>query len=93
MINPAYKTIHDCAVDCGYFFSAILPLQPELNTGVWHEILREEDQTGEGRKAAFDAISLSSPAATASAIAPSVEQRQNKPGTGKNSAATGNVRK
>ena len=51
VINPAYKTIHDGAVDCDYFLSAVLPLQPELNTGVWHEILREESQTGEGWKA------------------------------------------
>ena len=93
LINPAYKTIHDGTVDCDYFLSADLPLQPELNTGVWHEILREEDQTGEGRKAAFDAISLSSPAATASAIVPSVEQRLNKPGIGKSSAAIGSVKK
>ena len=46
LINPAYKTIHDGAVDCDYFLSTVLPLQPELNTGVWYEILREEGQTG-----------------------------------------------
>ena len=50
VINPAYKTIHDGAVNCDYFLSTVLPLQPELNTGLWHEILREEDQTGEGWK-------------------------------------------
>ena len=50
MINPAYKTIQDGALDCDYFLSAVLPLQPELNTAVWHELLREEDQAGEGWK-------------------------------------------
>lgn len=47
VINPAYQKIHDGVVDCDYFLSTVLPLQPELNTVVWHEILREEDQTGE----------------------------------------------
>ena len=50
VINPAYKTIYDGALDCDYFLSAVLPLQPELNTAVWHELLREEDQAGEGWK-------------------------------------------
>lgn len=50
VINPAYQTIHDGAVDCDYFLSAVLPLQPELNTAVWHEIFREEGQAGEGWK-------------------------------------------
>lgn len=50
VINPAYQTIHDGAVDCDYFLSAVLPLQPELNAAVWHEILRGEDQAGEGWK-------------------------------------------
>lgn len=50
VINPAYQAIHDGAIDCDYFLSAVLPLQPELNTAVWHEILREEGQTGEGWK-------------------------------------------
>ena len=50
VINPTYKMIHDGAVDCDYFLSAVLPLQPELNAGVWHEILREESQTGEDWK-------------------------------------------
>ena len=47
ILSPTYKTIHDGAVDCDYFLSAVLPLQPELNAGVWHEMLREEDQVGE----------------------------------------------
>ena len=50
VINPAYQTIHRGAVDCDYFLSAVLPLQPELNTAVLHEILREEGQAGEGWK-------------------------------------------
>ena len=50
VVNPAYQTIHDGAVDCDYFLSAVLPLQPELNTAVWHEIFREEGQAGEGWK-------------------------------------------
>ncbi len=50
MINPAYQTIHDGAVNCDYFLEAVLPMQPELNTAVWHELLREEGQAGEGWK-------------------------------------------
>lgn len=50
VINPAYKTIHDGAVDCDCFLSAVLPLQPELNTTVWHEVLRDADQAGDGWK-------------------------------------------
>ncbi len=37
-------------MNCDYFLRAVLPLQPELNTAVWHELLREEDQGGEGWK-------------------------------------------
>ena len=47
VINPAYQKIHDGVIDCDYFLSTVLPLQPELNTVVWHEILRAEDQNGE----------------------------------------------
>ena len=47
MIDPAYKTIHDGAMYCDYFLRAVLPLQPELNTAVWHELLWEEEQAGE----------------------------------------------
>ncbi len=50
VLNPAYKTIHDGAVDCDYFLFAVLPLELELNTAVWHEIYREEGQAGEGWK-------------------------------------------
>ena len=50
VISPAYKSIHDGAVGCDYFLEAVLPLQPELNTAVWYELLREEDQAGEGWK-------------------------------------------
>ena len=38
------------AVDCDHFLLAVLPLDPELNTAVWHEIYRREDQAGEGWK-------------------------------------------
>ena len=34
VINPAYRTIHDGAVNCDYFLRAVLPLQPELNTAI-----------------------------------------------------------
>lgn len=50
VLNPAYKTIHDGAVACDYFLLAVLPLDAELNTAVWHEIYREEGQAGEGWK-------------------------------------------
>ena len=50
VLNPAYKTIHDGAVHCDYFLLAALPLNVELNTAVWHEVYREEDQAGEGWK-------------------------------------------
>ena len=50
VISPAYRTIHDGAVGCDYFLLAVLPLDAELNTVVWHELLREEDQAGEGWK-------------------------------------------
>ena len=50
VLNPAYKTIHDGAVECDYFLLAVLPLDAELNTAVWHEICREEDQAGKGWK-------------------------------------------
>ena len=50
VISPAYRTIHGGAIDCDYFLEAVLPLQPELNTAFWHELLREEDQAGEGWK-------------------------------------------
>ena len=35
---------------CLPFLRAVLPLQPELNTAVWHELLREEEEAGEGWK-------------------------------------------
>ena len=50
VLSPAYKTIHDGAIACDYFLLAVLPLGTELNTAVWHEIYREEDQAGEGWK-------------------------------------------
>ena len=50
VISSVYKTVHDGAVNCDYFLQAVLPLQPELHTAVWHELLREEDQAGESRK-------------------------------------------
>lgn len=50
MISPVYKTIHDGTMNCDYFLRAVLPLQPELNTAVWHELLREEEEAGEGWK-------------------------------------------
>lgn len=50
VLNPAYSTIHDGAVDCDYFLLAVLPLGLELNTAVWHEIYQEEGQAGEGWK-------------------------------------------
>ena len=50
VLNPAYKTIHDGAVACDYFLLAVLPLEKELNTAVWHEIYRGEDKAGEGWK-------------------------------------------
>ena len=50
VLNAAYKTIHDGAVDCDYFLLAVLPLDLELNKTVWHEIYREEGQAGEGWK-------------------------------------------
>ena len=50
VLNPTYKTIHDGAIACDYFLRAVLPLDPELNTAVWHEIFRGEDEAGEGWK-------------------------------------------
>ena len=50
VLNAAYKSIHDGAVDCDYFLLAVLPLDVELNKAVWHEIYREEGQAGEGWK-------------------------------------------
>jgi len=50
VLNPTYKTIHDGAIACDYFLLAVLPLDAELNTAVWHEIYRDEDQAGEGWK-------------------------------------------
>ena len=50
VLNSAYKTIHDGAIACDYFLLAVLPLDEELNTAVWHEIYRGEDQAGEGWK-------------------------------------------
>ena len=50
LINPAYKTIHDGAIDCDWFVQVVLPLQPELLTAYWHEIFREEGQAGTGWK-------------------------------------------
>lgn len=50
VLNPAYKTIYDGAVDCDFFLLAVLPSDAELNTAVWHEIYREEGQAGEGWK-------------------------------------------
>ena len=50
VLNPAYKTIHDGAIACDYFLRAVLPLDPELNAAVWHEIFRGEDEAGEGWK-------------------------------------------
>ena len=50
VLNPAHKTIHDGTVDCYYFLLTVLPLDAELNTAIWHEIYREENQVGEGWK-------------------------------------------
>ena len=50
LINPAHSTIHDGAIDCDWFVQAVLPLQPELHSAYWHEILREEGDAGEGWK-------------------------------------------
>lgn len=50
VLNAAYKSIHDGAIACDYFLLAVLPLDTELNTAVWHEIYRGEDQAGEGWK-------------------------------------------
>lgn len=50
VLSPTYKTIHDGAVDCDYFLFAVLPLEQELNTTVWHEIFRDEANAGEGWK-------------------------------------------
>lgn len=50
MINSAYSTIHDGAIDCDWFVQAVLSLQPELRTAYWHEIFREDGDAGEGWK-------------------------------------------
>ena len=50
VISPTYKAIHDGAINCDYFLKAVLPLQPDLNTAVWHELLRKEDRAGEDWK-------------------------------------------
>ena len=50
VVNPAHQTVHDGAVNCDYCIFAVLPQQRELNTAVWHEIFRGEDQAGEGWK-------------------------------------------
>ena len=46
VVNRAYETICDGAVDCDHFLLAVLPLQPELNTAVWREIFGEEGLAG-----------------------------------------------
>ena len=90
VLNPAYKTIHDGAVNCDHFIFAVQPQQPELNAAFWHEIYREEDEVGKGWK---DCVRCHKPflPATANATAHPAEQRQNRPGSGKNSAATENT--
>ena len=50
VLNPAYKTIHDGAVNCDHFIFVIQPQQPELNKAFWHEICREEDEVGKAWK-------------------------------------------
>ena len=45
-----YNNFLHTLYNCDYFLRAVLPLQPELHTAVWHELLREEDQAGEGWK-------------------------------------------
>ncbi len=50
VLNPTYKMIHDGVIACDYFLCAVLPLDPELNTAVWHEIFRGEYQAGKGWK-------------------------------------------
>ena len=92
LINPAYKTIHDGAIDCDWFVQVVLPLQPELLTAYWHEIFREEGQAGTGWKA-LAAISLLSPAATGSNTAPSAQGPTAKPGTANGSAAIASARR
>ena len=47
VIHPDQQTVHDGAVNCDYCLFTVLPQQPELNTVVWHEIYRGEDQAGE----------------------------------------------
>lgn len=48
VLNPAYKTIYDGAVNCDHFIFAVQPQQQELNAAFWHEIYREEDEAGKG---------------------------------------------
>ena len=50
LINPAYGTVHDGAIECDWFVQAVLPLKPEIHSAYWHEILREEGDACEGWK-------------------------------------------
>ena len=50
IVNIKSKAILAGAVNCDYFLKAVLPLQSELNTAVWHELLSEEEEAGEGWK-------------------------------------------
>ena len=87
VVNPAYQTAHYGVADCDYFHSTVLPLQPELNTAVLHEILREEGQVGEGWKNVSAVISRLSLPAIANSSVPTAEQQQNRSEAGRNSVA------
>lgn len=50
VINQRYSSVHDGAIDCDYFMSAVLPLDREMTKAVWTEIYREEGVSGEGMK-------------------------------------------
>lgn len=93
VLNPAYKTIHDGAVDCDHFLLAVLPLDPELNTAVWHEIYRREDQAGEGWKECVRCYKPFIPGSNRQRYCTSCGASAKQAKSGKSSAAIGSGRK
>ena len=48
--HEQFSSIHNGIITCDYFLEAVLPTDPELSSLIWFEILRADDEAGEGWK-------------------------------------------
>ena len=50
VIHEQFSTIHNGVIACDYFLRAVLSADPEISSLIWYEILRPDDEAGEGWK-------------------------------------------